>query len=36
MPLIPPLRRRRWQVDFCEFKASLVYRVSFREVRATQ
>jgi hypothetical protein len=29
------LRRQR-QVDFCEFKASLVYRVSSRIARATQ
>ena len=29
MPLIPALGRQR-QADVCEFKASLVYRVSFR------
>ena len=34
MPLIPALGRQR-QVNF-EFKASLVYRVSFRKARATQ
>jgi hypothetical protein len=32
MPLIPTLRRQR-QEDFCEFKASLVYRVSSRIAR---
>ena len=32
MPLIPALGRQR-QVDFSEFKASLVYRVSSRTVR---
>ena len=35
MPLIPALWRQR-QVDLCEFKDSLVYRVSFRTSRATQ
>ena len=35
MPLIPTLGRQR-QMDLCEFKASLVYRVSFRTARATQ
>jgi hypothetical protein len=34
MPLIPSLGRQR-QADLCEFKASLVYRVSSRTVRAT-
>jgi hypothetical protein len=34
-PLILRLRRQR-QVDLCELKASLVYRVSSRTVRATQ
>jgi hypothetical protein len=29
MPLIPALRKQR-QADLCEFKASLVYRASFR------
>ena len=29
MPSIPALRRQR-QVDLCEFKASLIYRVSSR------
>ena len=29
------LRRQR-QADLCEFKASLVYRASFRTARATQ
>ena len=29
MPLIPALERQR-QTDLCEFKASLVYRVSSR------
>ena len=33
MPLIPALRRQR-QVDFCEFEASLVYRVSSRTAGA--
>ena len=33
-PLIPALRRQR-QVDFYEFKASLVYRVSSRIARRT-
>ena len=32
MPLIPALRRQR-QVNLCEFKASLVYRASFRTAR---
>ena len=31
-PLIPALRQR--QVELCEFKASLVYRVSSRAARA--
>jgi hypothetical protein len=35
MLLIPALGRQR-QVDLCEFKASLVYRVSVRTVRAAQ
>jgi hypothetical protein len=35
MPLISALGRQR-QVDLCEFKASLVYRVSSRIARATQ
>ena len=38
MLLILALRRqrRRWrQEDICEFKASLVHRVSFRTARAT-
>ena len=34
-PLIPVLWRQR-QVDPCEFKASLVYRVSPRTSKATQ
>ena len=34
MPLILALRRQR-QVGLCEFKASLVYRVSSRKARAT-
>ena len=33
--MIPALRRLK-QVDLCKFKASLVYRVSSRIVRATQ
>jgi hypothetical protein len=33
MPLIPALRRPR-QMDLCEFKVSLVYRVSSRPVRS--
>ena len=37
MTLIPALGRwRQRQVDLCEFKASLVYRVSSKTVRATQ
>ena len=35
IPLIPALGRQR-QVDLCEFKASLVYRVVSRTARATQ
>jgi hypothetical protein len=35
MPLIPALRRLK-QVDLCEFKASLVYRVSSMRARDTQ
>jgi hypothetical protein len=35
MPLILALRRQS-QADLCEFKASLVYRVSSKTVRATQ
>ena len=35
MPLIPALRRQR-QVDFCEFKASLVYRASFKTAKSAQ
>jgi hypothetical protein len=37
MPLIPTLERQR-QADLCEFKASLVHRVSCRTrtARATQ
>jgi hypothetical protein len=34
MSIIPVLGRQR-QTDFCEFKASLIYRVSSRTVRAT-
>ena len=33
--MIPALWREK-QADDCEFKASLVYRVSFRTARATQ
>jgi hypothetical protein len=33
-PLIPALERQR-QVDLCEFKASLVYRVNSRISKAT-
>jgi hypothetical protein len=33
-PLIPGFRRQR-QVDFCEFKASLVYVENSRTARAT-
>jgi hypothetical protein len=32
---LPALRRQR-QADLCEFKDSLVYRVSSRTARATQ
>ena len=35
MPLIPILGRQK-QADLCEFKVSLVYRVSSRTARATQ
>ena len=35
MPLISALGRQR-QMDFCEFEASLVYKVSARTARATQ
>ena len=35
MLVIPALQRQRW-AEFCEFKASLVYRVSFRTAKATQ
>jgi hypothetical protein len=35
MPLIQALRRQR-QADLCEFKASLVYKVSSRTARVTQ
>ena len=35
IPLIPALGRQR-QVDLCEFKASLVYRVVSRTARAKQ
>ena len=35
MPLISARQRQR-QVDLCEFKANLVYRVSFKTARATQ
>jgi len=35
MPLFPALGRQR-QADLCEFKASLVYRVSSRIAGATQ
>ena len=35
MPLMPTLRRQS-QADLHEFKAGLVYRVSFRIARATQ
>ena len=33
-PLIPTLRRQQ-QIDLCEFKDSLVYRVSSRTARVT-
>ena len=35
MPLIPAFRKQK-QEDLCEFKASLVYRVSSRTAKATQ
>jgi hypothetical protein len=35
MALIPTLGRQR-QENFCEFEASLVYRVSFRTARVAQ
>ena len=35
MPLIPALGKQR-QADFCEFKASLVYRESCGVARAMQ
>ena len=34
--LLTPGLGRQKQEDFCEFKASLVYRVSFRTAKATQ
>jgi hypothetical protein len=34
MALIPALLQQR-QADLCEFEASLIYRVSFRTVKAT-
>jgi hypothetical protein len=34
MPLIPALRGKGWHIS--EFKASLVYRVSFRAARITK
>jgi hypothetical protein len=34
-PLVPASRRQR-QVNLCEFKASLVYRVSFWVTTVTQ
>jgi len=34
-PLIPTLGRQR-QVNLCEFKASLIYRMNSRAARATQ
>ena len=34
-PLIPALGRQR-QVDFCEFKANLVYKASSRTAMVTQ
>jgi hypothetical protein len=35
-PLTLALQRQRRQADLCEFKASLIYRVSFRTDRATK
>ena len=35
MPLSPGLRRQK-QIEFCEFKASLVYRMSSKTGKATQ
>jgi hypothetical protein len=35
MPIVPALGRQR-QVNLCELEASLVCRVNFRTVRATQ
>jgi hypothetical protein len=35
MPLIPTLERQR-QVDLCDFKANLIYKLSPRTARATQ
>jgi hypothetical protein len=35
MPLVPALERKR-QAGLCKFKASLIYRHSFRTARATQ
>jgi hypothetical protein len=35
MPLIQALRRQR-QADLCEFKASLVYRISFKTAKGIQ
>jgi hypothetical protein len=33
--IFSPTHRRQKQADLCEFKASLVYVVSFRTARAT-
>jgi hypothetical protein len=33
MPVMPTLRSQR-QMDLCEFRASLVYKVSFRKARS--
>jgi hypothetical protein len=35
MSLTPAIGRKR-QVDLCEFKASLIYKASFRIAKATQ
>jgi hypothetical protein len=35
MPLVPAPGRQRW-MDLYEFKASLVFKVSFRKAKVTQ
>jgi hypothetical protein len=35
MPLLPAFEKQR-KAELCEFKANLVYRVSFKAARTTQ